>query len=174
VRERVFMTYAEGEGLESSGATRVALWEDAWQIIQANPLLGTGFNTYGYLNRVESYKDTHNLYLEILVETGIVGLLVFLWLLMKAYHQGHKLFRSSSDPFLASLGFAFAAYMVTVAVVNIFGDRWNYLEVSGYLWILLACVVRGHLLIQEAEEHQAPETSSPGLLVPAPDSVAIA
>jgi hypothetical protein len=30
--------------------------------------------------------------------------------------------------------------------VNFFGDRWLYIEVNGFLWILLACVVRGQMI----------------------------
>src|SRR5437879_7042228 len=81
VQERITMTYTEEGELESSAQTRVQLWEDAMQLFHQNPILGTGFNTYSYLGRTEKYRDTHNYYLKVLVETGIVGLLVFLWLL---------------------------------------------------------------------------------------------
>jgi hypothetical protein len=48
--------------------------------------------------------------------------------------------------------------MACVFVVNFFGDRWLYIEVNGFLWVLLACVVRGQMI--ENEKPQEPEPSS--------------
>src|SRR5262249_43880055 len=78
VRERIAMTYShrdagmEGE-LDASAQERVMLWTDAMNMFQQNPAIGTGFLTYSELSRVGSYKDTHNFYLKMLVETGLIG-----------------------------------------------------------------------------------------------------
>lgn len=146
VQERITMTYTEEGELESSAQTRVQLWEDAMQLFRQNPILGTGFNTYSYLGRTEKYRDTHNYYLKVLVETGIVGLLVFLWLLWRMFHLGFRLFQTAEDPFLRSLGLGFAVMMVCAVAVNLFGDRWTFLQVNCFLWALLGCVVRGQLI----------------------------
>ena len=46
--------------------------------------------------------------------------------------------------------------MTCVFVVNFFGDRWLYIEVNGFLWVLLACVARGLMIEnQRAAEAQA-------------------
>jgi hypothetical protein len=42
--------------------------------------------------------------------------------------------------------------MACVFVVNLFGDRWLYVEVNGFLWIMLACVVRGQMIESECRE----------------------
>src|SRR5207244_4505092 len=127
VQERITMTYTEEGELESSAQTRVQLWEDAMQLFHQNPILGTGFNTYSYLGRTEKYRDTHNYYLKVLVETGIVGLSVFLWLLWRMFRLGFRLFQTAEDPFLRSLGLGFAVMMVCAVAVNLFGDRWTFL-----------------------------------------------
>jgi hypothetical protein len=36
--------------------------------------------------------------------------------------------------------------------VNFFGDRWLYVEVNGFLWVMLACVVRGQMIESERKE----------------------
>jgi hypothetical protein len=36
--------------------------------------------------------------------------------------------------------------------MNFFGDRWTYQQVDGYLWVLLACVIRGLIAIHEQPE----------------------
>jgi hypothetical protein len=42
-----------------------------------------------------------------------------------------------------------------VFVVNFFGDRWLYVEVNGFLWVMLACVVRGQMIENEQKEEPA-------------------
>lgn len=164
VSDRIAGTYSEGatsteKTLDSSAMDRVAIWQNAIDIIRAYPLLGTGFDTYAFIHPL-GLRDTHNLYLKILLEQGAVGLLIFLVMLWKIFHQGYDLFRGSTDPFLGSLGVAFAASIVGAAVINVFGDRWSYLQVDSYLWILLALVLRARVLSQPSEEHASTATDS--------------
>jgi len=153
VRQRVLMTRGENGEIESSAAERLSLWDEAMQIFRGDPLFGMGFNTYGTSDHVGGYRDTHNVYVKVLVETGLVGLSVFLILLGKMHRQARLLMDEARDPFLSSLGIAFAGLMITLAVVNFFGDRWTYLQISGYTWTLLAMVVRGRMIA--ADERSA-------------------
>ena len=164
VRERVMMTYdpnlaaqkseaqADGE-LDHSAELRLELWADALDLFKSNPILGTGFNTYAYMKRVGNYADTHNIYVKVLIETGVVGLALFLCLLLKTYRAGYRLFRTSRSPFFAALGLGLAAWVVANGVCNLFGDRWTYLQVNGYMWTLAGLVARAAEL-----ESTAPET----------------
>src|SRR5262249_37070558 len=138
VRQRVFMTYHEDTGIEHSGQTRVDLWADAIKVFDSNPLLGTGFNTYAYMGRIGTYPDTHNLFIKVLLETGIIGLMILLWLLGKSLWFGLKMSRSARDPFIRALGLGLAGWVVCAVGANFFGDRWSYLQVAGYFWVLLA------------------------------------
>jgi putative inorganic carbon (HCO3(-)) transporter len=163
VTQRVTMTYQEGEGLDSSAGERVTIWEDAWQVFNEDPVFGIGFNTYAYMGRVGGYTDTHNYYLKILFETGLVGLLIFLWLLRAACKMSWRLFRVAKDPIISALGCGLFAMLIGAAVVNFFGDRWTYLQVNGFLWVLLGLAARGlRLVSQENESHEdeAPATES--------------
>jgi putative inorganic carbon (hco3(-)) transporter len=161
VRERVTMTYDEQTGsLDHSSETRVTLWEDAMEMVRSNLLMGTGFNTYAYMHRVRQYEDTHNFYLKVLVETGILGLAMFLWLLGKFLRSGFQLFRHARDPFFASLGLGLMGWVVAAIVANFFGDRWTYMQVGGYMWILAGLVCRA----KEIESQDEPAASEePGL-----------
>jgi O-antigen ligase len=147
VKERVEMTYNKDEQvLDDSAQDRVALWNDAMAMFRQNPIIGDGFDTYKYQHRVSIYTDTHNYFLKVLVEMGVVGLLFFLFILAQAARLGIRLWRSAQDPFLQSVGLGFALLMACVFVVNFFGDRWLYIEVNGFLWVLLACVARGQII----------------------------
>jgi O-antigen ligase len=143
VKERVLMTKQADGQYESSAEARILLWDDAVKLMKENFLMGTGFDTYEYMHRVGPYTDTHNLYLKFVVETGIIGLLLLLWLFAKTWLLGYRLFRSASDSFWSSLGLALAASMVCGVVLNFFGDRWTYIQVTGFFWTLMAFVVQG-------------------------------
>lgn len=167
VQERVLMTYDKGDRqLDTSAQDRVTLWNDAVDLFHQNPVLGAGFDTYQWQHRVSIYTDTHNYFLKVLVETGIVGLMLFLFVLAKATRLSIKLYRSAKDPFLQSIGLGFALVMACVFVVNFFGDRWLYVEVNGFLWVLLACVVRGQMI----ENERAQEVTEAATELPAAGS----
>jgi O-antigen ligase len=153
VRERVLMTYdPQQQALDNSAAIRLDVWTDAIDLFQANPLLGTGFHTYAYMNRVGNYEDTHNIYLKALVETGLIGLLLFLWLLTKTYRVGYRLFRQAQEPLFSGLGLGLAVWIVCTAASNLFGDRWTYFQVNGYLWVVAGLVARA-IVIESSREH---------------------
>jgi O-antigen ligase len=156
VQERILMTYDKNEQqLDTSAQDRVALWDDAMNMFRQNPVLGVGYDTYQWQHRVGIYTDTHNYFLKVLVETGVLGLMFFLFILAKMTRLGMKLYRSAQDPFLQSIGLGFALLMACVFVVNFFGDRWLYVEVNGFLWVMLACVVRGQMIENEQKEEPA-------------------
>jgi putative inorganic carbon (HCO3(-)) transporter len=151
VKERITMTY-DGGSLDHSAEARVHIWDDAVNVISQSPLIGTGFYTYRSMGRTE-YTDTHNYYLKVFVEMGLVGLVVYLWLLTKLFRMGFGLYQTSPGGFLGSIGLGYAALIVSAAVLNLFGDRWDYLQVNGFLWILLGCVTRAQELVTGEQEH---------------------
>lgn len=160
VQQRVEMTYDPQSGtLDNSANTRLSLWDDALRVFDSNALLGTGFNTYEYMHLNKKtdgtagyYEDTHNYFVKVLVETGIAGLLLFLWLLAKLFREGYQLFRRSQDPFYASLGFGATGWLVCAVVACMFGDRWSFLQVNGYMWVIAGMVVSARSLEETAAE----------------------
>jgi putative inorganic carbon (HCO3(-)) transporter len=165
VIQRASMTYQEGE-LDTSSGDRVEIWKHAMKTSLSDPLLGVGFDCY-HLYRAqddEELLDTHNMYVKAYVETGVVGLACLIGFFFSALRLGHRLARTATDPFYRALGAGFAAYMVSVIVVNIFGDRWTYIDLSSFTWILLALVIQATLWTQTPANAPAP--------APAPQSEA--
>lgn len=156
VQQRVLMTYDPQRGsLDNSAATRLSIWDNAVQVFDTNVALGTGFNTYAYMHlnkRTDGgegyYEDTHNFFLKVLVETGVIGMIIFLWLLAKTFGAGYMLFRRARDSFFASLGLGLAAWLICSIAANFFGDRWTFLQVNGYMWVLGGLVSRAGALEQ--------------------------
>lgn len=86
-------------------AGRLPIWRDTWRMIVAQPLLGSGFGTYESVNSAWrlapdgfANNHAHSEYLEVLAETGIVGLAVVVaWLVAFARRLVFTL-RQTLDP----------------------------------------------------------------------------
>ena len=104
VRERVNMTKSSSGQLEASAQERVDLWENAEKSILSSPIVGTGYATFQMGEHVDNLKDTHNWYVKVLVESGIIGLLLVIVLLQQMLASAYRLFRRASDPLYKGAG----------------------------------------------------------------------
>ncbi len=151
VRERVNMTENSNGQLEASAQERVDLWENAERSILSSPIVGTGFATFQLGEHVDSLKDTHNWYVKVLVETGLIGLIMAALLLQQLIALSYRLFKRAADPLYQGLGLGLLLATCSCMVSNCFGDRWTYIEITGLLWILAGAAIRAnHLALQES------------------------
>ena len=147
---------------------RVSLWEEAIQVFEADPVFGTGFKTYAYLaHAAGGYRDSHNIYVKVLVETGATGLLIFLGIFWKLFQIGFRLTRTATDPFLKSIGLGFAALMLAAIVGNFFGDRWMYFQITGYTYAFAALAMRAQQMTDDPEPERDAEGTESAELVAA-------
>jgi putative inorganic carbon (hco3(-)) transporter len=144
VRQRVTMTQDSNGQLEASAQERVNLWQDAVDSIESSPVVGAGFGTFQYGHHVDNLKDTHNLYVKVMVETGIIGLIIVLILLQQFLAAAYRLFKQATDPLYRGLGLGLFLAICSCIVTNLFGDRWTYLEITAPLWVLAAAAIRAN------------------------------
>jgi putative inorganic carbon (hco3(-)) transporter len=142
VRERVNMTQNSNGQLEASAQERVDLWENAERSILSSPIVGNGFATFQLGEHVDNLKDTHNWYVKVLVETGLIGFIVALLLLQQLIALSYRLFKRASDPLYQGLGLGLLLATCACIVSNCFGDRWTYIEITGLLWVLAGAAIR--------------------------------
>jgi len=157
VRERVNMTEDSSGHLEASAEERVRLWQAAEQSILNDPIFGAGYATYGLKAHVDGLRDTHNWYVKVVVETGVIGLVFVVVLLAQLLALPFRLFRTGSDPLYKGLGLGLFLAVCACIVANFFGDRWTYLEITGLLWVNVAAAVRA---LEFSEQTQPVEAMS--------------
>ena len=167
VRERIEMTKNSTGELDASAQQRVELWKESWQSIKESPVIGKGYATFQYGQHAANLKDSHNLYAKVGVETGIVGLAMVFVLFEQMMSLGYRLFRRGNDPLYRGLGLGLLLATCCSIVANFFGDRWNFIEISGPMWVLAGTAVRAiHLKALERGTEVTPiQTSSPMLSV---------
>jgi putative inorganic carbon (hco3(-)) transporter len=137
VRQRVTMTQNANGKLEDSANERVKLWQAAEESILSDPIFGTGFATYQFTQHVDNLKDTHNWYVKVMVETGIIGLVIVMVMLEQMLALSYRLFKKAEDPLYRGLGLGLFLAICSCIIANFFGDRWTYLEITGPLWVLV-------------------------------------
>jgi O-antigen ligase len=126
IDQRVSGTFYD---VEDGSESRLDLWQSAWEDFLENPLTGRAFD-----GRYGTYP--HNLLLESLMTTGIVGGLAFLWILSLGLHAAWNLIRHSVEH--AWLGFLFLQ-MFVYAMLS--GALWGHF---GFWYILAAVLSRWH------------------------------
>jgi O-antigen ligase len=138
-----------------SGYTRLAAWKQNWQVTGKHLLFGTG--PAGYAAYYMSYfptkaMATHSNYIDILSQTGIVGLFFCLWFFGALGWTGYKLslrLKGSAD---FSEGFAAATLAGWVGCILAMGlGDWLFpfvytqtiagFDYAVYSWILLGGMV---------------------------------
>lgn len=132
------------ERLEEDGPVkfRMAMYEAGWQMFVAKPVAGWGGKAMQAElgRRIDDFRQDqyyfHNTYLEILVQYGLIGLALYLWLIVDLFRVGRKsgaVF--SSDGFFMDKTFrSLWPVIVMVYLVNASFVVMNYQFVNGLLF----------------------------------------
>ncbi len=147
VVERVNQTETEYGELDSSNQKRLIMWEQSMNLFWTNALIGAGYNIFPFMGY--ELGDTHNIYIKVMAEQGLVGISLFLSILFLALWRGWQLHKKTEDPFFRGLGIGFSAAVISLMVANFFGDRWTYLQVGTFFWVFLGLVERANRLVEE-------------------------
>jgi len=111
-----------GEVDDFTTVSRLAIWGGAFTVFARSPMLGTGFGNLrglmgGLLNLPDGWTgDAHNLYLELLAETGIIGFAAFGLLIVLALRTVRKQLRGTENHFNKMTALAIFAAICGVLV----------------------------------------------------------
>lgn len=165
LRDRVASIFVGRE--DSSNNFRINVWNSVIEMIQARPVLGIGpgndaFNAVYPFYQEPDYTalSAYSVYLEIAVETGFVGLVCFLWLLLVTFTHGwiqlHKLRRlQHRDAFWLMGAIATMVGMLSHGLVD---TVWYRPQVSILWWLMIALVASYVANAQETETSHATDS----------------
>ncbi|MFZ1153949.1 MAG: O-antigen ligase family protein [Solirubrobacteraceae bacterium] len=164
-------------GDSGSGSGRLDVWHVALRVAGSHPLFGVGLGQFPavsphYVNLpgvltyvgliVDQHLVVHNLYLQLWAESGIVGLLLFLALVVLAFAGAWRAiarFEALGDEEMTGLSRAVIPALVGVLTASFFLSNIS----DRRIWVLLALgpVLAG---IAERQARRAPEAASSALL----------
>ena len=98
-----FRTLTGTPTVEGGGSleVRIEQWRETWEMLKTRPILGAGLS--GYQTRVAPFHEKkyieifmypHNIVLNFWSELGLLGLVVFIWLVAIFYYRGFRVVKS--------------------------------------------------------------------------------
>ncbi len=120
-KTRVDQTVGEDGEIDESNQGRMRYYGIAWEIFQSNPLgVGTG-QARAAMARYVSFVDTHNAFLQTLVEFGLVGLPLLLVALVSMGWAASALARDPLLPWeVRAYGLGMGGFVGSLVVCNLF------------------------------------------------------
>lgn len=148
---------------DSSTNTRFSIIRTMWPMIKDFWLTGLGLGHEAIQNitlRYTIYTKTvplhfHNLYLQLWLEAGILGLLSFLGFIVHLFKRGLRLlYDKTGDPYLQNVLKAGIASVCGVLTISIAEHAWFYLRVMLIFWLVIGLMITA-LSISERQKRDA-------------------
>ncbi len=126
-----------GTGIDESSQNRLDAWQAGFRMTKAHPVFGVGLGEFAwsypaYASSALRWQPTeaHNSFIQVAAETGIVGFIPFLALVLVTFHVAYRLRKLDvpSDDVVAravrrSLLPAFAGFCVSASLLS---QAWNW------------------------------------------------
>lgn len=121
--------------VEKGDTGRTGLWESATNIIADNLFIGVGVPKEAFLGEMYKYSgaymDAHNIFLYVLITTGITGFVFFIWFVMRLLRDLIKSFYITGNNLFA----------VIFLLVVLFWSKTGGAIASIYAWFFLATLM---------------------------------
>lgn len=147
-----------GSLADSSTSYRVNIWLACLTMLKTVWLtgIGPGVDSFRYIyqeyafNAVEA-PHSHNLYLQVIIDFGVVGLILLLAMLIIFFKYLLSTVRRSRDNFMKTMAAALAAGMFGFLIQGFTDNVWYNNRIVAFFWLILAIAAAAHNLIKGAE-----------------------
>jgi O-antigen ligase len=140
-KERFAYTFTEerdrgieisGVKLDTSTSARLDSWKNVAKDWVKHPIFGFGVTGYGFVDAQ---------YFRVLIETGMLGLAAFLFLLASIIRQTYHILKKSTGPFDKGLCMGFLAGFIGLLVHAIGANTFIIVRIMEPFWFILAMVI---------------------------------
>ncbi len=142
VTDRVTKTFVPGKTyeplvgaritLDESAAARVESWKIVFEKWKRRPFLGYGVTGVGLV-------DTQ--YPRVFGETGIIGFLIFIWLMAAVFRYGFRTFNNIEDDWSRGLTLGFLAGFIGLLIHSFSANTFIIVRIMEPFWFLTAIVM---------------------------------
>lgn len=141
-----------------SGDVRLVMWQGTWNLLKARPFEGAGlagfsilYEQFRLIKHTEFLMYPHNILLNFWAETGLIGLIAIVWIIIKYFWEGIKLIKAKVEDYQYAI--ILMGVMVAILVYGIVDAPYfkNDLSVMFWLWLVMLVLV-GRLSRSEANK----------------------
>ncbi|MDR1703691.1 MAG: O-antigen ligase family protein, partial [Clostridiales bacterium] len=134
-----------GNMTDSSTSYRVNIWlacllmiKDVWMTG-----IGSGEPSFRYIYQEYSFNaveapHSHNLYLQVIIELGVFGLVILAAILLTAFKRFFVSYKLSKDAFIRAAAAALAAGLFGYLVQGMTDNVWYNNRIVTFFWLILA------------------------------------
>jgi len=144
-------TYAEGGQLDDSNQLRLRIWNAGWRMFLDHPLLGVGFGQFptAYGSKYSgvahgAWMNPHNLFLQVLCETGVMGVVFFGMFIWRIFQVNRRLLNSEGDDNELTRALAVACNATFWGVVGV--SFVSHTVLRPYWYFLAGLVIANHVV----------------------------
>jgi len=128
---------------DSSLAQRILVYRKAFHYLQASPLIGHGISEGNILD---------SQYARILIETGLVGISLFLWMLVRAFKCGLRLLRGTTEWWIKGLALGYTAGLIGLSIHSFGAITFYIVRIMEPFWILTGFIAVLYNLMLKKEQ----------------------
>ena len=135
---------------DTSVLYRINIWKGCSALLRSCFLTGVGVGEVAFaeaygdyaLSGIESAPHAHNLFLQITIELGVMGLIVFLILILMLLRSSFSLFRVRSfDHFTSVAGLAFIAALMALLLNGMTEYVWYNNRIYLLFWFVVGLIL---------------------------------
>jgi len=129
-------------------ADRVSIYRNAVNMIRHHPFIGVGVNTFSKNYSTYKLPETpgaesaphvyaHNIFLHMAGDIGLLGLVSFLWMIIRFFKDNLRTYRNLKDIFLKVVCISLCACIIAFLINGLTETNLYYARVSMIFWYLI-------------------------------------
>lgn len=128
----------------NTAADRNLILQTGWNMFISEPMLGQGLGTFMdnfYKFSIKNYpygpSYAHNCFLQMTAETGLIGLIAFLWIVTSYFAKSITVLKNTNDPSNKIIIAGFTASIFGYLANSVFDSNLYVLTLATLFWFLL-------------------------------------
>lgn len=138
VSHRITYLFSAEYMMKSSQSGRISRWFEAYDQMRNDPLFGAGLGHFGGAVAKRSYNTIYvdNYYMKTLAEMGLVGLIMFVWLILKTLKEGYYAMKKLASPGLRFMAAGMLAGLLAIVIHNAVENIFEIPYLNTYFWLV--------------------------------------
>jgi O-antigen ligase len=118
--------------IDTSASARIRSWQFGLAGWTKHPILGYGVTGFAFMD---------SQYIRTLVETGLIGLFIFFYLLFRIYREMIKVYRRLREPFYRGLAMGYVAGFIGLVIHGIGANTFIIIRIMEPFWLFTGIMI---------------------------------